>query len=119
MLAVHLINEVNCGLRERNRNIAALQDAAGDFSQSFSPWVNPRHGDGEKEEHIMQVLSNAVDLSVWLFGQPFLYNFNWNEQGSGLKGGVVITPGLVKMTDSKGVIMAKPQVLLDATIVQA
>ncbi|OCL04589.1 hypothetical protein AOQ84DRAFT_391451 [Glonium stellatum] len=119
MLTVHLNNELNSGSDKRSHNIATLRDAARKFSQPFSPWVNPKYGDGEREEHLVQVLNNAINLSVWLFGQPFLYDFSWDRQGSGLKGGVMITPGLMKMTNHKGVVTARPQVLLDATIAQA
>ncbi|KAF2470559.1 uncharacterized protein BDR25DRAFT_342887 [Lindgomyces ingoldianus] len=90
-----------------------IREAAEHFSLTFFPWVNPRYGDQEKDEHLVQVISNALDLNIWLYGQPFIYQFLW--EGVGHRG-VVVAPGLTKESDAKGVV-GRPQMLLEPVVV--
>jgi hypothetical protein len=64
----------------------------------------------------VQLISSALDLSIWLYGQPFIYEFLWESVG---RRGVVVSPGLAKLTDSKGRIDEQRQILLEPVVVSA
>lgn len=61
----------------------------------------------------MQIISDALDASIWLYGQPYLYEFVWEGVG---KRGTVVAPGLAKLTDGRGRICERPQILLEAVV---
>jgi len=62
----------------------------------------------------VQLINSALDLSIWLYGQPFIYEYLWESVG---RRGIVVSPGLIKATDSTGRIEEQRQVLLEPVIV--
>jgi hypothetical protein len=75
------------------RTSAAMREAAEHFSLTFFPWGNPSSRDVEREEDLLMILSEALDLQVWLFGQPDEWVFEWGSADRG----VVVRPGLQRV----------------------
>jgi hypothetical protein len=61
----------------------------------------------------VDVINNALDLSLWLFGQPYLYEWVWEDVG---RRGTVVSPGLVRVTDEKGRMLDVPSKVAEAVI---
>jgi hypothetical protein len=109
-LAVHLHATFTSTSQSRQTDI---REAAEHFALTFFPWADPGYGDQEKVEDLVQIISNALDLVIWLYGQPFVYEFAW-ESG---RRGIVVAPGLIKTTDSKGRMGSQPLTLLEPAVV--
>ena len=77
------------------RTTAAMRESAEHFSLTFFPWGNPSSRDVEREEDLLMILSEALDLQVWLFGQPDEWVFDWGSADRG----VVIRPGLERVNE--------------------
>lgn len=58
----------------------------------------------------MQLISDALDVSIWLYGQPYLYEFVWEGVG---RRGTVVAPGLAKLTDERGRVLERSRILLE------
>jgi hypothetical protein len=71
-----------------------MREAAEHFSLSFFPWASPEHEDQEKDNDLVRIISNALDIIIWLHGQPASYDFVWETT---VRRATVITPGLVKV----------------------
>ncbi|KAF2708355.1 hypothetical protein K504DRAFT_468699 [Pleomassaria siparia CBS 279.74] len=110
-LAVHLHSAVQSNAQAR---LSEIREAAEHFAITFFPWANPTYGDQEKDEDLVQLISSALDLSVWLHGQPFVYEFLWEGVG---RRGIVVSPGLTKTTDLKGRIDEQRQVMLEPVVI--
>lgn len=110
-LAVHLHSPNAASLQSRQ---ADIREAAEHFALTFFPWANPTFHEQEKDEELVQIISDALDVSIWLYGEPYMYEFVWENTG---RRGTVVTPGLVRLTDEKGRIMGAPRVLLEPTVV--
>ncbi|KAF2792301.1 hypothetical protein K505DRAFT_326253 [Melanomma pulvis-pyrius CBS 109.77] len=110
-LAVHLHSAIQSNAQAR---LSDIREAAEHFALTFFPWANPTYGDQEKDEDLVQLISSALDLSIWLYGQPFIYEFLWEGVG---RRGIVVSPGLTKATDSKGRIDDQRHVLLEPVVV--
>jgi hypothetical protein len=78
------------------RTSAAMREAAEHFSLTFFPWGNPSSRDVEREEDLLMILSEALDLQVWLFGQPDEWVFEWGSADRG----VVVRPGLQRVDEA-------------------
>ncbi|KAF1851955.1 uncharacterized protein K460DRAFT_271897 [Cucurbitaria berberidis CBS 394.84] len=76
-----------------------MREAAEHFSLTFFPWANPTSSDQEREDDLTRIISEALEVRIWLFGQPFSYEFEW--EGTGRRG-VLVSPGLVRRTDGRG-----------------
>jgi hypothetical protein len=109
-LAVHLHSSNATSLQSRQSDI---REAAEHFALTFFPWANPAYPEQEKDEELVQIIGEALDVSIWLYGQPYLYEFVWEGVG---RRGTVVTPGLTKLTDRRGRILERPQVLLEAAV---
>lgn len=94
---------------------SAIREAAEHFALTFFPWANPGFFDHEKDEDLVQIMSNALDLMIWLYGQPSAYEFLWESVG---RRGMLVAPGLVKVTDGNGRSSMQPRVLLEPAVVQ-
>ena len=70
-----------------------IREAAEHFSLTFFPWANPGSDDQEKEDDLTRVISEALEIRVWLYGQPAEYEFRWDGVGTR---GVVVSPELVR-----------------------
>jgi hypothetical protein len=79
---------------------SAIEKAAEHFSSTFFPWANPSYRDEDKDEHLSQVIANALEFNIWLYGQPFIYQFLWTDDMG--RRGVVVAPGLKKVSDVRG-----------------
>ncbi|KAL6710724.1 hypothetical protein ACN47E_007781 [Coniothyrium glycines] len=80
--------------RRASRTVHAdIREAAEHFSLTFFPWANPVSSDQVKDEDLARLISEALDLSIWLFGQPYAYGFEWEGMG---RRGVLVSPGLVR-----------------------
>ncbi|ORY12348.1 hypothetical protein BCR34DRAFT_304179 [Clohesyomyces aquaticus] len=88
-----------------------ILEAAEHFSLTFFPWANPRYGDQEQDENLVQIINSALELSIWLYGEPASYEFRWEGVG---RRGIVLAPGLTKMDDGSG---RQPQMLLEPVVV--
>ncbi|KAJ4297544.1 hypothetical protein N0V90_005436 [Kalmusia sp. IMI 367209] len=110
-LAVFLHSPTTSSLQSRQSDI---REAAEHFALTFFPWANPAYADQDKDENLVDVINNALDLSVWLFGQPFLYEFVWEGVG---RRGTLVAPGLQKCTDERGRPMERPKTVVESVVV--
>ena len=62
---------------------------------------------------MIQIISDALDTSIWLFGQPHIYEFVWEGVG---RRGTVIAPGLARTTDDRGNALERPRILLEPSV---
>jgi len=72
-----------------------IREAAEHFSLTFFPWANPASCDQNKDDDLGRIIAEALEARIWLFGQPGMYEFEW--EGTGRRG-VLISPGLVRRT---------------------
>ncbi|KAH7392661.1 hypothetical protein BKA66DRAFT_412112 [Pyrenochaeta sp. MPI-SDFR-AT-0127] len=89
-----------------------IREAAEHFSLTFFPWASPTASDQEKEEDLARIISEALELRIWLFGQPFVYEFEWEATG---RRGVLICPTLVRRPDESG--EGRGRVVVEGTVV--
>lgn len=75
------------------------REAAEHFSLTFFPWAKPQSSDQEKDEDLARIITEALGVRIWLFGQPDTCEFKW--EGAGRRG-VIISPGLVKRMYANG-----------------
>lgn len=61
----------------------------------------------EQETHLRQVLAECARFGYLLFSQRAEYQFNCDRQG----GGIVVCPGLERVSDGEGRRLSKPHVL--------
>ncbi|KAI8934802.1 hypothetical protein NX059_008485 [Plenodomus lindquistii] len=100
----------------RSRSLSTQSDAreaAEHFSLTFFPWADPSASDQDRDDALASLIQLALDINVWLYGEPSLYAFEWEETG---RRGVLVSPSLIKWTDSaegsdrkvvvEGVVMA-------------
>ena len=81
--------------RETRLTQSNIREAAEHFSLTFFPWANPASSDQDKDDDLGRIMTEALEISIWLLGQPGMYEFEW--EGTGRRG-VLITPGLVRRT---------------------
>ncbi|PVI06001.1 hypothetical protein DM02DRAFT_724763 [Periconia macrospinosa] len=110
-LAVHLHSPDTASFQARQSDI---REAAEHFALTFFPWINPAVSDQEKDQELIKIMNSALELSIWLYGQPYQYEFMWEDPGFR---GTAITPGLTRMTDSRGRKVVPPHVLLEPIVV--
>lgn len=72
---------------------SGIREAAEHFSLTFFPWANPVANDQDKDQDLTRLISDALDISIWLYGQPHEYEFDWEGIG---RRGVLVSPGLVR-----------------------
>jgi hypothetical protein len=73
----------------------AGRQAAAHFSLTFFPWANPTSNDQHRDEDLTRIIAEALECRIWLFGQPDVYEFEW--EGTGMRG-VLVSPGLARKT---------------------
>ncbi|EUC50484.1 hypothetical protein COCMIDRAFT_32304 [Bipolaris oryzae ATCC 44560] len=78
---------------------SSAREAAEHFSMTFFPWANPTSSDQQKDEDLTSIIIEALEISIWLFGQPEVYEFEWGGAG---RRGVLVSPGLVRRTNATG-----------------
>jgi hypothetical protein len=110
-LAVHLHAPTVASLQSRQSDI---REAAEHFALTFFPWANPAFQESEKDEELIHIISDALDVSIWLHGQPYTYDYVWESVG---KRGTIVAPGLSKFTDRRGMPFERPRVLLEPSVV--
>ncbi|RMZ74352.1 cell wall integrity and stress response component [Pyrenophora seminiperda CCB06] len=81
--------------RESRLTQSNIREAAEHFSLTFFPWANPAACDQDKDDDLGRIITAALEVRIWLFGQPGMYEFEWEETG---RRGVLISPGLVRRT---------------------
>jgi hypothetical protein len=74
-----------------------MREAAEHFSLTFFPWANPAADDQDKDDGLTRVIGEALELRVWLFGQPSEYEWRWDGVGSR---GVVVSPQVMRVDGS-------------------
>ncbi|KAF2130871.1 hypothetical protein P153DRAFT_365506 [Dothidotthia symphoricarpi CBS 119687] len=79
------------------------REAAEHFSLTFFPWANPTASDQDKDEGLTHIISSTLELRIWLFGQPGVYDLVW--EGAGRRG-VVVSPALVRRVDGRIILEA-------------
>lgn len=88
------------------------QQLARELNRFLEPFVL-RDRDGElgydQESHLQQVLTECARFGYVLFSQPSEYRFDYDDQGR--LGGLVLCPGLERVSDEEGRRYATPQVL--------
>jgi hypothetical protein len=94
-LSVYLYNAAN--LHSASRRSWSFQsqirEAAEHFSLTYFPWANPVADDQEKEDDLTRIISEALETSIWLFGQPGEFEYRWDSVGTR---GLVVSPELVR-----------------------
>ncbi|OJJ66473.1 hypothetical protein ASPBRDRAFT_34920 [Aspergillus brasiliensis CBS 101740] len=93
------------------RNIETLADA---FSEAFAIYRNPELSDADCRRHLVSVVREAAQLSVWLFTQPCSFEFNWTAP----PGSIAVLPAVMKISDERGVDLPVSQKVVEATIAQ-
>jgi hypothetical protein len=78
---------------------SSIREAAEHFSLTFFPWANPAGDDQDKDEDLASTIQEALETRIWLFGQPYLYEFRWDGIG---QRGIVVSPQLVRRADEDG-----------------
>ncbi|PYH67807.1 uncharacterized protein BO88DRAFT_464533 [Aspergillus vadensis CBS 113365] len=113
MLTARLHPEyMDLSLAAAQNNITALAD---NFSEAFASYRNPELSDGDRRRHLVSVVKEAAQLSVWLFTQPCSFNFSWSAPSPG---SIVILPAVIKTSDERGDILPVPQKMVEETISQ-
>lgn len=87
----------------------SIREAAEHFSLTFFPWANPLADDQEKEDELTRIIHEALDMRIWLVGQPGVYEFLWDGVGSR---GVVVRPEVVMIEEGK----ERREVVLDGRV---
>ncbi|KAF2017422.1 hypothetical protein BU24DRAFT_490592 [Aaosphaeria arxii CBS 175.79] len=98
---------------------SSIREAAEHFALTFFPWANPGCSDQERDEDLVQIIQSSLDTMIWLYGQPFLYDFMWEGVGSR---GIIVSPGLVKLSDGSGRVVRegeRGEVLIEPKVVGA
>lgn len=97
-LSVYLFNAASPTTLSRRDLItdSNAHEAAEHFSLTFFPWANPSASDQERDAALASLIHKALQLNIWLYGEPFLYAFEWEETG---RRGVLVSPSLVRRTD--------------------
>ena len=95
-LAVHFYHSDTASLASRQSDI---REAAEHFALTFFPWADPSLAEQEKDEDLVKIMASALEISIWLYGQPYNYEFMWEDPGFR---GTAITPGLTRTTDARG-----------------
>ncbi|EFQ88759.1 hypothetical protein PTT_15237 [Pyrenophora teres f. teres 0-1] len=85
--------------RETRLSQSKIREAAEHFSLTFFPWANPASSDQDKDDDLGRIMTEALEISIWLLGQPGMYELEW--EGTGRRG-VLISPGLVRRTHTGG-----------------
>lgn len=93
-------------------NITALADS---FSEAFAIYQDSELSDGDRRRHLVSVVREAAQLSVWLFTQPCSFNFSWSAPSPGT---IVVLPAVIKTSDERGDILPVPQKMVEETISQ-
>ncbi|KAH8708608.1 hypothetical protein GQ44DRAFT_715029 [Phaeosphaeriaceae sp. PMI808] len=89
-----------------------FREAAEHFSLTFFSWTNPAADDQEKEDDLTRIISEVLEMRIWLFGQPDGFEFQWDGVGNR---GVVVSPELVRLDgDARG---GRSKVVLETKVV--
>ncbi|KAF2848817.1 hypothetical protein T440DRAFT_428048 [Plenodomus tracheiphilus IPT5] len=96
-LSVYLFNAATSTTVSRRNMLTQsnAREAAEHFSLTFFPWANPSSSDRDRDDALAGLIHMALNLSIWLYGEPFLYEFDWEETG---RRGVLVSPSLVRRT---------------------
>lgn len=87
------------------------QQLARELNRFLEPFVlRDRERSYEQESHLQQVLAECARFGYVLFSQPAEYRFDYGDQGRP-GGGIVVCPGLERVSDEEGRRYATPQVL--------
>jgi len=62
---------------------------------------------------LLDIIGDALDLSLWLYGQSYIYEFVWDGNG---RRGTVLAPGLRRMTDERGRMCSTAKIVLDPVV---
>lgn len=117
-LAVYLssASPTNASSTRLSARLSDIREAAEHFSLTFFPWANPMSSDQEKDDDLMHIIRTALELSIWMHGQPFLYRFIWESTG---RRGTTVAPGLARVSDAEGRVDVQPEFLLEPVVVPA
>lgn len=77
------------------------------FLESFA--LRDCERNSEQEKHLRQVLVECARFGYLLFSQPFEYRFDFDDLGR--LAGIVVCPGLERVSDDEGRTYSTPQVL--------
>jgi hypothetical protein len=87
-----------------------MREAAEHFALTFFPWANPNYTDQERDEDLVHIIYSALEVAVWLYGQPFACEVLWDGVG---RSGIVVSPRVVRVVDDGG----HGQVVLENVVV--
>jgi hypothetical protein len=76
----------------------SLLGSAQHFAITFFPWANPLSSDTERDEDLVQIINEALDAVLWLYGTGQEFEWVWELEGGRLmrgEGDVVVRPGVV------------------------
>jgi hypothetical protein len=82
--------------QRKSQSASAIREAAEHFSLTFFPWANPGADDTEKDDDLIHVIAQALEMRIWLFGQSGEFVFRWDGVGTR---GVVVCPEVVRVDD--------------------
>lgn len=100
-ISVYLFNSASPAIQSRRGWLidSSTHEAADHFAITFFPWVNPASRESDKEQDLASIVAQALQIRIWLFGEPHLYDFKWEETG---KRGILVSPSLIRRTGEPG-----------------
>ncbi|ETN45505.1 uncharacterized protein HMPREF1541_09337 [Cyphellophora europaea CBS 101466] len=78
-----------------------VQSLAAAITGAFEPWAVSRYGTEAKTSHLGNLLKEAVELGLEIFGMQNAVHWSW-EIPEGSKGEVVVFPSLLILQESSG-----------------
>ena len=100
---------------------SAIQSAATNFSRAFEQWANPSQNSSARVQNLAAIMRHAASLGLVLFSQPSEFQYVWrNARDRSSRGSterrIVVTPGLVKVSDDRGRALERGLVIIDPVI---
>jgi hypothetical protein len=87
--------------------IADVEHVIGTYASSSS-------NEATRQSSLEEIVRRASRIAAVLFSQPAFWTFDWENTGNGL----VVFPGLMKLTDANGSVLREPVLLEEKKIVE-
>jgi hypothetical protein len=99
---------------------SAITTAASAFCTAFAPWSTRTQSHATRLQNLVTIMQSAADAGLLIFAQPAAFRWVWDVDGN-VPGGsgardIVVTPGLVKVTDDDARVLGRPQVMVPQVV---
>jgi hypothetical protein len=99
--------------RSSSTSEESIRRAVSDCNSIVGPYA-ASGTDQERLRNLVEITKRAARVAELLFSQPAFWKFDWQHSGPGL----VVFPGLIKVTDESGRLLQPPVVFEPKKIVQ-